>query len=252
MAAEMNYDETDQAQRYDRARAISVEARRQWLAPLRRFVSRPAPLVVDLACGTGRFTGGLARELEARVVGVDAAATMLAKAVGNVADARVAFVRADAAAIPLAAGAADVVFVSMAWHHFDDPAAVAAEIRRVLRSGGILAIRNAMTDTLDEVPYLPFFPGARRQNLERLPARGPLTALAQSAGFRRAHHDVIVMQMAESWAAYGDKVGMRAYSDLAVLDDAEFEAGMAALRAHAAPAGPVLEPVDYFIFAASG
>jgi SAM-dependent methyltransferase len=98
----------------------------------------PGRLTVDLGCGEGR----LLRELAAmghRVVGVDRAPTMAraaAQAVGG--DAGV--VVADAARLPLASGAADLVVAFMSLLNVDDLPAAVGEVGRVLAPGGRLCV----------------------------------------------------------------------------------------------------------------
>jgi SAM-dependent methyltransferase len=88
--------------------------------------------VLDLAAGTGRLTRELARRFE-RVVAVEPDDAMRALI-------RNAEVRAGSAeAIPLEDASVDAVFVGEAFHWFDTRAAI-AEIARVLRPRGGLAI----------------------------------------------------------------------------------------------------------------
>ncbi len=61
--------------------------------------------------------------------------------------------------------------------------------------------------------------------------------------------------MAPSWPDYAEKAALKADSILASLSDADFQAGMAALRAFAAEADPgeaVTCNVDFFVFAGEG
>jgi len=89
--------------------------------------------VIDLACGNGPLAGMLKA---ARVVGVDRSAGELALAREQGASAHL--VRAEASALPLAAGGADAVVVSMALMLLRPLGAALAEVRRVLRPGGTL------------------------------------------------------------------------------------------------------------------
>jgi SAM-dependent methyltransferase len=95
----------------------------------------PGALTVDLGCGEGRV-GRWLQLRGHRVLGVDAAPTMAARARETGAYAGVHAVAADA--IPLPDGAADLVVAYMSLHDMDalDPAL--AEVARILRPGGRL------------------------------------------------------------------------------------------------------------------
>jgi len=52
----MAYDKTEIPTTYDKARALSPEARRLWQDLLSAHIDRAAvSLIIDLGCGTGRF-----------------------------------------------------------------------------------------------------------------------------------------------------------------------------------------------------
>jgi SAM-dependent methyltransferase len=96
----------------------------------------PTSVVVDLAAGTGQ----LSRRLVSR--GINVIAVEPARNMRAVLEERLPVVRVlegTAEAIPLDDGVADAVVVGNAFHHFDRDAAF-AEIRRVLRAGGMLAL----------------------------------------------------------------------------------------------------------------
>jgi SAM-dependent methyltransferase len=93
----------------------------------------PGRDVVDLAAGTGKLTRALAAR-GCDVVAVEPVAQMRAEIAPP---ARV--VDGLAEATTLAAGSADAVTVAQAFHWFDRPRAL-AEIHRVLRPGGMLAL----------------------------------------------------------------------------------------------------------------
>jgi SAM-dependent methyltransferase len=95
----------------------------------------PGRLTVDIGCGEGR----MARELAKRghhVIGVEASPTLAEAA--RTGDPPVEVHVADAAEVPLANGAADLVVASMSLMNMDDLPAVVAEIARILEPRGVL------------------------------------------------------------------------------------------------------------------
>ncbi len=96
----------------------------------------PGTEVCDLAAGTGKLTRRLLG-LGASVVAVEPVDAMRAQARSVVPGAVV--VDGTAESIPLPDASVDVVTVAQAFHWFDAPAAL-AEIGRVLRPGGGLAL----------------------------------------------------------------------------------------------------------------
>lgn len=119
-----------------------------------RFVMprlRPGMELVDIGCGPGTITVGLALAVApGRVTGVDhdeqhvAGARALASERGAT---NVAFVTGDARSLPFADGSFDVAFENDVFVHLAADAVVAArEAYRVLRPGGFLAARDADAD----------------------------------------------------------------------------------------------------------
>jgi SAM-dependent methyltransferase len=98
--------------------------------------------VLEIACGHGRVSRGLARLGASSVVGVDLSAAMLAKAAE--AEAReplgITYLQADAASADLLAGRTfDAVLCSFGLSDIDDLDGTLATVRRVLRPGGVFA-----------------------------------------------------------------------------------------------------------------
>jgi SAM-dependent methyltransferase len=96
----------------------------------------PGSTVVDLGAGTGQLSRRFVAH-RCRVVAVDPAPNMRAVLAARLPEADVAAGTAES--IPLGDASADAVVVGNAFHHFDRARAF-AEIRRVLRPRGSLAV----------------------------------------------------------------------------------------------------------------
>lgn len=92
--------------------------------------------VVDLAGGSGRIARALADGRDVTVV--DLSRPMLAEARRH----GLPVVQGDATRLPLPDASVDAVTIADAYHHLDDPGAVLGEVRRVLRPGGVLVVRE--------------------------------------------------------------------------------------------------------------
>jgi ubiquinone/menaquinone biosynthesis C-methylase UbiE len=246
----MDYDQSGIATTYDEARALTPARRRRWQRLLSAHVDRTAiSLVVDLGCGTGRFSEMLAAELGARVIGLDPSEKMINQARLKTATSPVVFGRASAHELPLMDGCVDLVFMSQIYHHLPDPAAVARECRRVLRVGGYVCVRTGTRENDVVVPN--FFPAVRTMLDTNLPSGDEVRSNLATAGFSPTYHEIVTEIVAPDWPSFVRKSALRADSFLARLPDSEFDQGMAALRAHRAninPAAAVTEEIDWFVF----
>jgi SAM-dependent methyltransferase len=110
-------------------------------------VPGPAARVLDLGAGTGKLTAALAAPGRT-VHAVEPDTAMLAEL--RAALPSVIAAEGSAESIPLPDASVDAVVVGQAWHWFDpDPAR--AEIARVLRPGGTLALLWNVDDRSDEL-----------------------------------------------------------------------------------------------------
>ncbi len=113
--------------------------------------------VLDVGCGPGTITLGLARRA-GRAVGLDMSAEMVEAAssraaregVGNV-----TFEVGSAYGLPFDDGAFDVVHTHQVLQHLADPVAALVEFRRVLRPGGLVAVRDSDYATMVHAPVEP-------------------------------------------------------------------------------------------------
>lgn len=109
---------------------------------------RPGMRVLDGGCGPGTITVGLAVAVApGEVVGVDPLANRLelaraAAAAQGVANVR--FEQGDMHALPFDDGTFDAAFVHAVMEHIAEPVAALAEVRRVLKPGGVIGVRTAI------------------------------------------------------------------------------------------------------------
>lgn len=97
--------------------------------------------VLDVGCGTGALTRALAEGGAARVRGVDLSPGFVAYAAETVGAEHpgVSFEVGDATRLPFPDGTFDAAASCLVLSHVPDPAAMAAEMGRVVRTGGVVA-----------------------------------------------------------------------------------------------------------------
>jgi ubiquinone/menaquinone biosynthesis C-methylase UbiE len=155
-------------QRYgwDRAADDYEPLWRALLAPAHRALLAAAALrsgevVLDVACGSGLVSLPAAQRIGARghLLGIDLSGRMVELATRRVRAARctnAAFVRMDAERLDLGAASFDVVLCALGLMYLPDPARALAEMRRVLRPGGRIAL--AVWGERSACGWAPVFP----------------------------------------------------------------------------------------------
>jgi ubiquinone/menaquinone biosynthesis C-methylase UbiE len=107
----------------------------------------PGMRVLDLGCGPGSITVGLAEAVApGEMVGVDVQPSQVAQAQALSASRGVMNVRfevADVYRLPFPDGSFDAVFAHAVLMHLREPVRALVEVRRVLRPGGIAGVRDS-------------------------------------------------------------------------------------------------------------
>ena len=246
----MKYDTTEIPASYDRARSRSPEMIQLWMGALECHLSGTPTTVVDLGCGTGRFSLPLRAHFGAPVIGIDPSRKMLAQATPKPGARDILWLLAAGERIPLRDDSVDLVFMSMVFHHFAEPTRVARECHRILRAGGIAFLRAGTTEQIDSYPPARYFP-ASIPIMERVlaPARD-VQAVFDSAGFQSVGCGVIKQEIAATHAVYAEQVAAGGDSVLTQLRESDLADGLRALGEEAARVDPkpVIEPIDFFVF----
>jgi demethylmenaquinone methyltransferase/2-methoxy-6-polyprenyl-1,4-benzoquinol methylase len=135
------------AHRYDLLNhLLSFNIDRYWrravVRAVRPVIARSDAVVLDLCTGTGDLAIALERGGARHVIASDFCHPMLSAAARKFAASRsqAVLLEADALALPLAGGAVDLVTIAFGLRNFANYECGLAEIHRVLRPGGMLAV----------------------------------------------------------------------------------------------------------------
>jgi len=135
------------AHRYDLANhLLSFQIDRYWRAHtvrrVRHVLENPTARILDICCGTGDLVLALERARRAPVLGSDFCHPMLVAAAPKFRQchARSALFEGDALHLPLRDASLDLLTVAFGFRNLANYAAGVAEMRRVVRPGGTVAI----------------------------------------------------------------------------------------------------------------
>lgn len=101
--------------------------------------------MAEICCGAGEGFALLGGRYDSGI-GVDVSRVMLEAARAHHPDPRVLFVQGDATAIPLADDTVDTVVMLGGIHHVNERAALFAQVRRILKPGGLFLWREPVDD----------------------------------------------------------------------------------------------------------
>jgi catechol 2,3-dioxygenase-like lactoylglutathione lyase family enzyme/ubiquinone/menaquinone biosynthesis C-methylase UbiE len=235
---------------YDDAAASAFRASRhlprdglaEWRdAVARHLAPRPGMRLLDLGAGTGMWAAAFTDWFGIEVVAVEPCSAMRARS------SYPAMLAGDATSIPLDAGSVDGAWLSTVIHHLPDLPAAAAELRRVLLPGGPVLIRSAFPGRHRQITLFRFFPEAVRV-LDTYPSVADVRAAFATAGFELAVVEPVRQTTANSLATAAAHLRRDAHTPLRLITDAEYERGLARLRAAAeTETGPVIDTLDLLI-----
>jgi ubiquinone/menaquinone biosynthesis C-methylase UbiE len=154
----------------------------------------PSVSLLDVGCGPGNITADLAGRLgEGAVVGIDLSKDVIGMAATQYATEdhpNLSFEVADVYALDFSEGSFDVVYAHQVLQHLSQPVEALREMRRVLRPGGTLAVRDADYGTFVWSPndplldrWLELYHEITRANHAEANAGRYLKSWAMAAGF---------------------------------------------------------------------
>jgi ubiquinone/menaquinone biosynthesis C-methylase UbiE len=204
-----------------------------------------AERVVDVGCGTGHWLQ-VVGSLGCVVHGLDLSLGMLRRARSAGA---ANLIRGNAADLPFGPETVDLVFCVNALHHFAEAPLFIRNARELLRPGGALAVVGMNPHGGRDRWYLyDYFPGTRERDLERYESSGAIADWMVDAGFGAVRWQV-VEKLCDSRTGKEildePMLQKNATSQLTLLTDEEYSAGIARIRAAVAKAEAVHEEIVF-------
>jgi ubiquinone/menaquinone biosynthesis C-methylase UbiE len=179
--------------------------------------------VLDVGCGTGRLAAALAERELARVWGVDPSEEMLAQARKNV-PAGVGLKEGQAERLPFRDGWFERAVMWLSVHLVARQEAL-AELRRVLRAGGRLAVVTFDPSHFAGFWLSAFFPSMERIDRERFPTGEELEHELAAAGFAKVELERLSQRRTLTRAEAIERIRGRHISTFDLLDEDEVRSG---------------------------
>ena len=151
---------------------------------IKQVILRDGDSVLDVACGNGTLLGALSKKASVHGFGVDLSKNMIAAA----RERYPACTSAVSSCVPLPFDneSMDVITVSCAFHHFEDPRAFAGECMRVLKKSGMVYMAEPFfTPVIRWLANTVVFPFSKSGDVKVYSER-ELRGMFEAAGFRSA------------------------------------------------------------------
>ncbi len=229
--ARIRYDEQTAAA-YKEVRELPRDGLSEWREAVRRHV-RPSEgmTLVDIGAGTGQFATAFTTWFGLSVVAVEPSAAMRDQIRRTPA---IQVLEGDACTLPLPDGSVDAAWISLVLHHIADLPGAAREIRRVLRPGAPLLIRQGFPDRYeprgplkpDTIEIVRWFPETANA-VASFPTLQETCEAFASAGFRQDALEQVRETRPASLAQFLGEVDTLRHADTTMrnLTEEEFRRG---------------------------
>lgn len=179
--ARISYDEATAAA-FKAVREVPRDGLSAWREAVRRHLRpRAGMTLLDVGAGTGAFATAFGAWFDLTVLAVEPSAAMRARIPRTPA---LEVLAGDASDLPLPDDSADAAWLSLVVHHIPDLEGAAHELRRVLRPGAPVMIRQGFPGRLGGVELVRWFPETARA-VATYPSVDDTCRAFAAAGFRR-------------------------------------------------------------------
>lgn len=149
---------------------------------IKRVTIRDGDRILDVACGNGILLGALSKKASIHAFGVDLSENMIAAARERYPEGT--FAVSACVPLPFENESMDVIAVSCAFHHFEDPHAFAGECMRVLKKNGrVYMAEPFFTTVVRWFANTVVFPFAKSGDV-KVYSQHELRGMFEAAGFR--------------------------------------------------------------------
>jgi ubiquinone/menaquinone biosynthesis C-methylase UbiE len=239
--ARISYDEQTAAA-YKAVREVPRAGLSEWREAVRRHL-RPSPgmTLVDVGAGTGQFASAFNAWFDLTVVAVEPSSAMRDQIPRTPAT---LVLEGSASDLPLPSESADAAWLSLVIHHIPDLEAAAHEIRRVLRPGAPILIRQGFPGRLDKVELVRWFPETAR-TVDAYPSITDTCNAFAAAGFHQEALEQVRETYTASLADFLRQVDTFRHADttMRTLSENEFLRGKERLRRAVQAAETTADPV---------
>lgn len=155
---------------------------------VKRVAVRDGDRILDVACGNGALLGELAKKAKIQACGLDLSENMIAAARARHPDCT--FAAGPCVPLHFKNESIDIITVSCAFHHFEDPRAFADECMRTLKQGGTVYLAEPFfSPVIRRLANAVVFPFSRAGDVKVYSPK-ELCALFGAAGFHDLETDV--------------------------------------------------------------
>jgi ubiquinone/menaquinone biosynthesis C-methylase UbiE len=238
---------------YDQARTSCSPHLQWWFQRIAELAQlAPGRRLIDLGCGTGRWTIPLAERTGCEAVGLDNSPEMLEKARQKDTANRVTWLVGDVEHLEPHLQSFDCAFLCLMLHHLDDHVATFRGIREILRPGGLLLVRQGTLEQIMNDRTHRFFPEALTIDRKRTPLRAEVEHWLREAGFDNITSEEVTQTTYQTNERLLTEIGLRVCSVLRLLPEEAFERGLKRLEQHLAahPDEPSLKQDLFTLFSA--
>ena len=226
--ARISYDDRTAAA-YKAVREIPRDGLSEWRAAVRRHL-RPSQgmTLVDIGAGTGQFAAAFSDWFDLNVLAIEPSAAMRGQIPRRPS---IRALEGNASALPLSDESADAAWLSLVIHHIPDLRVTAHKIRRVLRPGAPVLIRQGFPGRLDRVELVRWFPETARA-VDAYPSVADTCNAFAAAGFHRDALEHVRETYQTGLADFLDQVETFRDADttMRILTEDEFLRGKERLR----------------------